>query len=455
MTWAHTTASSLNALRIRMRKRVPFARLVQPRVGLVDELVFLSQDYGVPRYEIATAELDNLTLTFPHVVRSDGGDVRDQIIGGAGSDPDREVAWIKAVAEAAERYATLAFDVDNFIEASGNELGAAALDLRSIPQCSPHELANPHCPLRAPDPSARIRWVAGISLIDGRKRYVPAVMTHLYIRARQAEMFWAPISTGVATHTDPAVAIESAICEVIERDAIATTWLTRRPLRRVEPPTGASGALGEIVRRVAASRVKYHLFDATTDLGIPTVFAIQLAPGHPTCKLSVSCASAIDPEVAYLGAIREAAPTRAALSASTVIPDDPMDFHDLLHGAAYHARRADHAAFGFLLEGTATTTLGEMAERAAIRGATARDRVCSLIAQLRARGMQVIALDLTTDELRAVGLWVIRVVIPELVPISFVHSARYLATPRLYETWRSRCPDACEADINPSPLPFA
>lgn len=455
MTWTPHGAAASRALRERVRTRVPFATLVQPRVGLVDECVFLAQEYGVPRYEIATAELDNVTMTFPHVVGRGGGDVREQIIGGAGADPDRDVAWIKAVAEAAERYATLAFDAKSFVDASALELGERALDLATIPRCSDLELADPRCPLRAPDPSARIRWVRGVSLIHDRERYVPAVMAHLYVPAREAERFWAPISTGVAAHTDLALALESAICEVIERDAIALTWLTRRTLRRIVPPLDHPGAVGEIARRAARSHVTYDMFDATTDLGVPTVFSVQRCPGHATCKVTVSCATAIDPETAYMNAIRESAPTRAALSVSTAVPDDPRDFHDLVHGAMYHGRRDDLSAFGFLTEATETTTLDAMRDRALVRGATPKQRVRALVEMLRSQGNEAIALDLTSDELRAVGLWVVRVVIPQLVPISFVHRARYLATPRLYTSWRARDPNAGEAAINPSPLPFA
>ena len=56
------------------------------------------------------------------------------------------------------------------------------------------------------------------------------------------------------------------------------------------------------------------------------------------------------------------------------------------------------------------------------------------------------SVDLTTDELRDVGLWAVRVIIPALMPISFVHRARFLGTPRL---------GIAEDLVNPDPLPFA
>jgi ribosomal protein S12 methylthiotransferase accessory factor len=70
--------------------------------------------------------------------------------------------------------------------------------------------------------------------------------------------------------------------------------------------------------------------------------------------------------------------------------------------------------------------------------------------------MDAVAVDLTTDELRDAGLRVVRVVVPQLMPISFTHRARYLGTPRLsaYVARRTGAPFT-EADVNPAPLPFA
>jgi ribosomal protein S12 methylthiotransferase accessory factor len=420
----------------------------------VDGCTFLFQEPGVPILEIATADLDNLTLTFPHIARSGGRDVSDTIIGGAGVDFDPDIAWVKAVAEAAERYATMVFHADDFIEASGCALGDRGIDLERIPRCSAREYRDPRCPLRPPDPRATIRWVRGYSLTGRCERLVPAVMTHLYFPPRPDERFWIPISTGVAAHTDPVCAMVSALCEVIERDAIALTWLTRRPLAAIAPSCGAGRPLRRLLDAIEDTRVRYLFFDATTDVGVPTVFSVQLAPDQPACQLAVSCATAPDPETAMSRAIVEAATTRGALAAAGPLPRDVADFSDLVHGAAYYARGEGRGDFDFLLRAASGTALGLPAGLPDC--ATPPDALRALVARLAALGMEAVAVDLTTDELRDVGLWVVRVVVPQLVPISFVHRARFLGTRRLYETWRHAGPASPHEDhINPGPLPFA
>jgi ribosomal protein S12 methylthiotransferase accessory factor len=168
----------------------------------------------------------------------------------------------------------------------------------------------------------------------------------------------------------------------------------------------------------------------------------------------VSCATAADPETAWSRAILEAAPTRAALSAAGSLPADVAEFNDLVHGATYYARGNAGDAFVFLLGSTESTTLSRMAA-AAPASASPAVALRALVARLEALGMEAVAVDLTTDELRDVGLWVVRVVVPELVPISFVHRARYLGTRRIYESWRHGPVPPHEDHINPGPLPFA
>jgi ribosomal protein S12 methylthiotransferase accessory factor len=75
---------------------------------------------------------------------------------------------------------------------------------------------------------------------------------------------------------------------------------------------------------------------------------------------------------------------------------------------------------------------------------------------LASRGAEVVVVDLTTDEARQVDMRVVKVMVPEAMPLSFAHHARYLATPRLYSAPAAMGhPVHQEPDINPIPQPFA
>lgn len=439
-----------------MRARHRFAALVSPHVGLMETVSFLPIEVGAVDLEVAATALGNLTAAFPHITRSDGGDLRGEVVGGGSADIDPEMSWIRAVVEGAERYATMVFSEADFIVASARDLGDAALDLDRIPRCSAEEYADPACPLRPPSRDEPIRWVCGVSLLDRQPRFVPAIMTHLHLKPWPAERFWLPISTGVAAHTRLAAALNAAICESIERDALALSWLLSLPLPRIDSAESGHEPIAALLGRVAQSNVEHHAFDATTDLGIPAIFAVQETRGHPDAALFVSCASGLGAEAAFAKAIREASPARAVLKRAPESPDRIIDFHDITHGASYYGRGGHDEDFAFLFESGRGITLAAMDARTGMVPEDEAGQTRFLIERLRRHGMEAVAIDLTTEELRDAGLWVVRVVIPDLMPISFIHRARYLATPRLRNHPGRRPGAGKDADgITLNPLPFA
>ena len=440
-----------------LRRRHPFASLVRPRVGLIEGVTFLPVDLGAVDLYVAATRLGNLSYTLENVATPEGTDVRNAAIGGGSADVDPEQSWVRAVVEAAERYSSMAFSTGNFVVASAQELGREAIDLRSIPRCSQEEYADPRCPLRPAPLEAPIRWVRGLSLLSSEDRFVPAVMTHLHLKPWAAERFWLPISTGVAAHTDLGAALVAAICENVERDALALTWLLERTLPRIETPSLPSPSLAAVLERLARSSVSHHAFDATTDCGIPTVLAVQITENDPSCEVFVSCATAMDPEMAFEKAIREASPARAVLRSAPPPPADVRDFTEITDGASYYGRTGHRADFDFLLGTTRRTTLKAMSRTtpAVERDGSYYD-LAALLARMTELEMDPVAVDLTADEVRDAGLWVVRVVMPELVPISFVHRARYLGTHRLVAHERAaRAPGSPGPWFSPHPLPFA
>jgi ribosomal protein S12 methylthiotransferase accessory factor len=436
-----------------LRERHRFARLLRPVVGVMTRVGTVMSELGAPDFPIAHTDLGNMTYTMPHVSAANGQDAREEALGGAGADTDRELAWIRAVVEGAERYASMVFDEREFIVASARELGPAALDLTRIPCHSARELAHPAAPYEAVDLDAPIRWVRGWSLIDRCERLVPAAMTYIYFRPQPGENFWQMISTGVAAHTRLEHALVSAICESIERDAIALTWLLRLPLPRIDLDGPLPAELARNLGFAERSQVRHLFFDATTDLGIPTVYLLQLLEGNPKLAQFVGCATDFDPAAACAKTIREAAPSRAVFQLPRSRPSELADFSSLYDGAAELGLRRYRREFQFLIDSPRRRALDDLRIEQPGDGA---GRLRVLLERLRAIGSDAVAIDLTTDELREAGLWAVRVVVPGLMPMSPVQRGRYLGTPRLYGyPAQAGYGTYTEDDINPAPQPFA
>ncbi|MFE9367949.1 YcaO-like family protein [Streptomyces sp. NPDC006978] len=430
-------------------------KLVSP-YGLVSRLTWLPVTEGEPDFQVYSGSLGNPGA----VLASQSAWSHDPTSGnfdGAGGALDRETAAHLAAAESLERYSSIAWDPRGMIWATAAELGKDAIPPWDWPTCSPAELADPRCGLIPADPAVPLRWVEGWSFTRGRKVYVPAVQVYLKCSPESAaERHVHPASTGCATHADPLAAVANGLLEVVERDSIALTWLQRLRLPRLEVDLDElSAEQRAFVKRGTSENVRTLLFDATTDLGIPVVYGVQLADHDRDLAQLVVATCDSDPGKAVAKLYREAASLRIALrsmAGRSNRPERPEDTVSVIDGALLAGPRDQRHKFDFLLEGERPVHRFSELPRPSV-GA---DPLPWLLERMAAAGYEVVVVDLTTDEARQVGATVVRVMVPQLMPLSFAHRARYLAHPRLYDAPRAMGhPVHDEAGINPHPQPFA
>jgi ribosomal protein S12 methylthiotransferase accessory factor len=364
---------------------------------------------------------------------------------------DPGLARLVAIAETTERYAgrNLSHPPVTSTEAA---LSGRVLDMSRVPRCSDAEYARPGCPLEPYDPARPIRWVPGTDLHTGEPTWVPAVMASYGVKPVAGERFWYQISTGTAVHTDPVKALTGALMEVIERDLIAVLWLQRLPVPQLDPrhiTAEVELLLGWAQRRFLTT----HLFDATTDLGVPTVYALQTAEFDARARRVVGCGTGTTLGEAAGKALLEMATLREAFHADEKIPDRPQDFTWVMHGAMYMAEPRHAAAFGFLLDGLA----GRPARVGVPRlPDEPQELLRHLLDLLAGRDMQAVVVDHTSRELAYAGLTALTVVVPDLQPMSLHPLAQFRAHPRLQDAPRRMgYPSVGEEELNPWPQPFA
>jgi ribosomal protein S12 methylthiotransferase accessory factor len=362
-----------------------------------------------------------------------------------------EHARLVAIAEAAERYASGDFLGEPRRWATADELDGAVLDPARYPRCSAAEYAAPGCPVAPFLPEERIRWVRGLELTSGDPIWLPAVMACYGLRnPAPAERFTYRISTGYAVHTDPVEALVAAICEVIERDAIALTWLQRLPLP-LAGPAARSEAVGYLTGWAERHFVETSLFDATTDLGVPTVYCLLTAPYDDRARHAVGCATARTMALAAEKALTEALATREACHADIPVPEDYAQFAATTDGTRYMGAALRSAAFEFFRDGRA----GRASPTRPALPESPDAALARLTAIFAERGMPVAVVDRTPRELGEVGLTCVSVVVPDLQPMSLLPLAQFRAHPRLYDApARMGYPVSDEQELNPWPQPF-
>jgi ribosomal protein S12 methylthiotransferase accessory factor len=373
-------------------------------------------------------------------------------LGGAGRTfKDPVLARRIAICEAVERYAMLYPRPVIPVVASGRELGGRALPLSDVARCSSTELRRSDHHFIRPDPDAKIRWTEGVELTSGEPRLVPLLMAHMVPQMARGEFFWMPMSTGCAIHRTQVTAVLAGLYEVVERDALAVSWLRRLPLPRLDPAL-ISDEIEEIVSWYHDRDIAVHLFDMTTDIPIPSILCVIESRNDTRATQNIGSATGFDVRNTVLKAVLEASALNAVLSERTRIQRRYHDFSDPLAAAAYMALPSRRRAFSFLLDGADDRPLGQPAARAF---GSPEAELAHVLGLFRARGFEVYAVDLTPREVETIGYSVTQVIVPVLQPATLQPLVQYRGHARLTHDHPAATGPQRIRDLNQWPVPMS
>lgn len=275
---------------------------------------------------------------------------------GIGAGADEKAASDDAVRAALALYAASSWDAPLMRWASADELGDDAIPVEDLARVAPLETRD------------RIRWVEGFALDDGRPVWVPAMLAYLGLPvAVEAESFWPASLAGLGVGGDLGAAVVAGFLDCAARDALAVAQTRATGLPRVAES-------GDTV-----------VFDATTDAGVP----VAVAQGAASYEVGVGAATSL--ELAREAAVFDLA-RRRTRRAYDAYPEEPA------------ADPSFDLAAGAVAVGSTDTAAIDVSKPA-------------LVTRLRQIGLVGFAVELTTDELRRVGLAAVRTVVPGLAPI--------------------------------------
>ncbi len=378
--------------------------------------------------------------------RRDSDGVWSTAPGGAGVGLCWEEALLSTVGEAIER---LALHPDEEARRQIERASDRALQRPAIdPECFNFFLdafyGGPEAPRETFSRDKEIPWFPARSLRDAGEVLVPAEYVFFSCEA-VPNHHWFCTTSGLASHRSPEAALCNALYELVERDAFVTTWLRGEGLAATDPESCRDGEIDEVVARSARAGVSLHLRDMGGELGIPSYLAIAEAEAGGEPAIGVGAASRLDPVGAARKALLEAVHTwnwaylkvdgRGLCAPVDDLVDFPLrEFGDHVYLYA-HSWMKDRV--GFLLD--------DETRRAPRRGRAAASperELWETVDRLEAAGFRVFAVDQTPVSMRARGYFVMRAVVPELLPIQTGW--------RIQQLRSSRAP----TDRNPDPHPF-
>ncbi len=410
-------------------------RVGDPRVGLLTEIT-----EEPPSREALGICLAHTLLSPPTYFRANRPAVRKTVDMGAGAGFDRTTACWSAIGEAVERYAASLYWREDIVTATADELGDEAHDMARL-------IRSGRPDIHAFDPRLERGWTRAIDMVSGRAVFVPAAITYLgYDRTADHEAIGQNDSTGLACAASMEDASVRALCEVVERDAFISNWLlTRRPPRIV--PGDHIAALAAPVRAALTNaRLSVRVFHLAQAFGVHAVMCV--VSGRPGFGVIGACAS---PSIvrAIEKAVIEGLQGWAAVP---MLCDRPAKAVEDLTTPADHLRYyLDADRFKSVADWCAGSTVVDLAELLAVK---ARPADSHAIATAMAReGIRPALVDLTTSDVRDLGLVVVRAVVPGLQPLVFGPHCGAVPDQRRLDHWR-RVWGLSGRTTNPHPHPF-
>ncbi|MFG1810385.1 TOMM precursor leader peptide-binding protein [Streptomyces sp. NPDC049040] len=376
----------------------------------------------------------------------------------------RDLAFLEGL----ERYAgTHRRAAGGIVTDSYDNLGDAALDPRDCGLYAPETYRDD--PMIAPfDPSRPIPWVRGWSLRDDRPVLVPARLVY-YSAGTAADHFVFECSNGCATGSCLEEAVLFGLLELIERDAFLLGWYGDARLTEIDLGACRSPVLRAMTDRAALCGYDVHAFDNRVDLAVPVVTGLAVRRDGGPGTLAFAAGAAFDPETAVEAAVSEILTYLPHLPRQ--VTERPAELAAMAEDFALVRRLPDHAALfglpqmarhvGSYLEPTAVRPPAEVYaewEDRRPRGLDLRDDVLWCTAELARAGCDVIVVDQTAPEQRAMGLRTVCTIAPGLLPIDFGWARqRALTMPRLRTAQRRaglRPDDLRESEVRRVPHPF-
>lgn len=335
--------------------------------------------------------LDNLGIPVVLSVRPQAGYLSVD----AGKGFSLSAAMASAAMECFERHAGENSPLARFRSTYADLDEAARIPLPQLP-LSRNSLFSPDLPEQ---------WVMAEDLFDGPAIAVPTVVVGLerFRHPRSSLLPFAFSSNGLNSGNTKAEAMIGALYEVIERDAMTCTkvsWRSGVPMRRVDLSTASSPDIAHLVETTRVAGVEVVVLDCTVDTQVPTFTAYLCDVRNPTMGVYQGYGTHLDPEVAVLRAICEAAQGRLVFIAGS--RDDSFGHHRRLH-VVYDEVNA------VLLACPQQIDLRDFHDAS---GDTFEADGLTLLARLRAIGTpRVLAVDMTHPD---VGVDVFRIIVPGL-----------------------------------------
>lgn len=374
----------------------------------------------------------------------------------SGAGLSHEEAKGKCLGEAIERYCW--YYAGYWVErkqTSFNEIKEKAIPPWDYALFSNDQYAEKDFPFMPLHDNTILDWVKGIRLEDQKPLYVPSQLC-FPINDKSRICYYT--TTGLACSDNYFKALYTSICEVIERDAFMLMWLNKIKPQLLEVEWRESSKIKTIVEFLKISKYKCLIFRLVNEINIPVFMTVMLnkEKGSPYVAFGMACdfdvAKAIRKSVLEslhnLNFLLWAHHNNISINwekGKTTLKT--FDDHALLYANPQMKRR-----ISFILNtphNKENITPHDLEEDFDYKEVSQK-----LMVMIAENGCQVVTVDLTPHEIKNMGLYVIKALIPGFIDLGF-NGYNCLGTKRIFEiTQKLGLKKKNRIKLNTFPHPF-
>ncbi len=342
-------------------------------------------------------------------------------------------AIMATLGETFERYTPVFYDITAGIESSYERLSQCAIH--------PNEFALFHeqqysffntkkYSMVKFQPDTVVRWYACTDLCSGGEVLCPGQFIYLPY-SHDKKFITAGNSTGLAAHTNYYKAILTALYECIERDSFVITWANNIvPQKFIISPE-----IRDYLNQYFPKYYDWHFFDITYDLGIPSVFCICFGKAEYGEFIAVASATRGTYAEAIKKVIQEIGQTipyfRWLLEKrKDWAPSD--DFNAILNFADHSIFYLKRKDLWHIFEKWKYAEERKLLNFLDVRRRSDIEEIRYIVKVLSNAGCNVLFKDISTPDIRDIGYYSIRIVIPQLIQLSGGYPFYFLGGSRIY-----------------------
>jgi len=399
-------------------------RFVDAKTGIIRKFGMAAHYNDEPKFFRCFAEISS-TKFFSDVENN------EKIVGGTSADINRALA--KAFGEAIERYCLSVHRKNKMIFSDFRSLHDEAVNPEDFARPSEKQIKDNSMEFLKLSPSDKFYWVSGFDLKTKKKVLVPAQLVYVPYYYDKEKMIRETITTGAASGTSLAAALRRGILEIVERDAFMITYLNSLDVPKIKY-VGKDNLILKMFEQFERYFLKIILFDITLDIKLPAVLALLIDESEKGPSVSLGLKSSLNYTESIIGAMEEAQQTRPWIRELFLerseelkkVNKDGSNLMSLEQRGIFWYEKEMISHLDFLLKSRREKIIDDET----VNFTTDFDKLNEVVKRLN--DLDVFYADVTTPEIKEEGVYVVKVIMPELQPLHIAEMLKCLGGKRIY-----------------------